>query len=323
MDRVRGHALRGAPAARLVAAAVVVSAGALLVGAIWVSRREALPPGDPGDVVRVGVVQGQSVPGYLDASGGELAALADPSAPAAGETWALVSLRGYVSAGVLPDLLSGVTVAQVYTRVPLVEAHTPVVRIPVYRLPADVLSGMLDTAVQRDREHAEYEQLARRLGGDDEHRQRAQRAYAVAARTAAAEASAYRSGCSCVFAAVIRAASTLKVVAGRPDVRAVDPAPEVRSLDRTEFRPPLPEQNGTVPPEQSSSPAVPTSRPGIAPRTPAPIVSSPGAAVTSASSKDATDPASPSASAPEKRSAVPSASDAIPAHDATRRSAAP
>ena len=210
MDRVRGHALRGAPAARLVAAAVVVSAGALLVGAIWVSRREALPPGDPGDVVRVGVVQGQSVPGYLDASGGELAALADPSAPAAGETWALVSLRGYVSAGVLPDLLSGVTVAQVYTRVPLVEAHTPVVRIPVYRLPADVLSGMLDTAVQRDREHAEYEQLARRLGGDDEHRQRAQRAYAVAARTAAAEASAYRSGspCSSAWRAPCRARSS-------------------------------------------------------------------------------------------------------------------
>ncbi len=307
-----------------MAAVAVVSAGALLVGAIWVSRREALPPGDPGDVVRVGVVQGQSVPGYLDATGDELTALTDPSAPASGETWALVSLRGYLSAGVLPDLLSGTTVAQVYTRVPLVEAHTPVVRIPVYRLPADVLSGMLDTALQRDREHAEYEQLARRLSGDDDHQQRARRAYASAARTAAQEASAYRSGCSCVFAAVVRGApSALRVVADRPDVRAVDPAPEVRALDRTEFRPPLPEQNGTVPPEQSSSPAVPTSPPGIASRTPAPIVSSPGAGVTSTSSTDAIFTAPPSTSAPEERSAVPSASDAIPAHDATRRSAAP
>jgi hypothetical protein len=323
-DRVRGHPLRGAPAARLVGAVAVVSAGALLVGAIWVSRREALPAGDPGDVVRVGVVQGQSVPGYLDATRGELAALADPTAPAAGETWALVSLRGYLSAGMLPELLSGAAVAQVYTRVPLAEAHTPVVRIPIYRLPADVLSGMLDTALQRDREHAEYEQLARKLTGDDENRQRARRAYASAARTAAAEASAYRSGCSCVFAAVIRATpSVLREVADRPSVRAVDPAPEVRQLDRTEFRPPLPEQNGTVPPEPPSSPAVPTSVPGIASRTPAPIVSSPGAPVTSASSTDAIDPAPPSASAPEERPAVPSASDVVPAHHTTSRSAAP
>lgn len=322
-DRVRGHPLRGAPAARLVAVVAVVSAGALLVGAIWVSRREASPVGDPGDVVRVGVVQGQSVPGYLDSTRGELATLTDPAGPVAGETWALVSLSGYVSAGVLPGLLSGAAVAQVYARVPLAEAHTPVVRIPIYRLPADVLSGMLDTALQRDREQAEYVQLARKLTGNDEHRQRARRAYASAARTAAAEASAYRSGCSCVFAAVIRAApSVLRAVANRPDVRAVDPAPEVRQLDRTEFRPPLPEQNGTVPPEPSSSPAVPTSVPGIASRGPAPIVSSPGAPVTSASSSVVTYSAPPSASAAEERPAVPSASDAIPAHHATGRSAA-
>lgn len=323
-ERVRGPVLRGAPAVRMAATVAAVSAGVVLLGLIWVSRPDVVPPEDPSDVVRVGVVQGQSVPGYLDASRSELAALTDPSAPAAGETWALVSLAGYVGAGPLPDLLAGTAVAQVYARVPLPEAHTPVVRIPVYRLPADVMTGMLDTALARDREHAEYEQLARRLTGDDDNRQRARRAYATAARTAAQEASAYRSGCSCVFAAVVRAApSALREVAGRAGVRAVDPAPEVRSLDRTEFRPPQPEQTGTVPPEPSRSPAVPMDPGGIASRPPAPIVSSPGTPVTSASSSVAARTTPPSTPASEERSAVPSASDATPAHDATSRPAAP
>ncbi|MBL7256592.1 hypothetical protein [Paractinoplanes lichenicola] len=323
-ERVRGPILGGAPAVRMVATVAAVSAGVLLLGLIWVSRRDVVPPEDRSDVVRVGVVQGQSVPGYLDATRGELAALTDPSAPAAGETWALVSLDGYLGPGLLPGLLAGTAVAQVYARVPLPETHTPVVRIPVYRLPADVMSGMLDTALARDREHAEYEQLARRLTGDDDNQQRARRAYATAARTAAQEASAYRSGCSCVFAAVVRAApSALRELADRPGVRAVDPAPEVRSLDRTEFRPPQPEQNGTVPPEPSRSPAVPMGTPGIASRPSAPIVSSPGAPVTSASSSVAGRTSTPSTPATEERSAVPSASDATPAHDATSRSAAP
>ncbi|MGK5684566.1 hypothetical protein [Actinoplanes sp. URMC 104] len=301
-----------------------VSAGALLVGALWISRPGPVPAEDPGEVVRVGVVQGQQVPGYLDAARTELAALTDPSAPAAGDTWALVSLEGYVAAGVLPDLLAGTAVAQVYARVPLAAAHTPVVRIPVYHLPADVLTGMLDTALARDREQAEYEQLARRLTGQDRGQQRARQAYATAARTAAEEASAYRSGCSCVFAAVVRAApSALREVAGRPGVRAVDAAPEVRRLDRTEFRPPLPEQNGTVPAEPARSPVVPSSAAGIAPGPPAPIVSSPGPPVTSFS-PGAAAPASPlSDPAPPARSAVLSAANTTPAHDATARPAAP
>ncbi|MBU2665696.1 hypothetical protein KOI35_19490 [Actinoplanes bogorensis] len=320
----------GFPAVRVAATVVAVTAGVALLGLIWAGRGGVTPPpDDPADVVRVGVVQGQSVLGYLDATRDELAALTDPSAPAAGETWALVSLDGYVAAGMLPDLFSGSAVAQVYARVPLPGTHTPVVRIPVYRLPADVLSGMLDTALDRDREYAEYEQLARRVTAGDEGGQRARQAYATAARTASQEASAYRSGCSCVFAAVVRAApAALRELADRHGVRAVDPAPEVRRLDRTEFRPPLPEQTGTVPPEPSRPPAasagaVPSGATGIASRTPAPIVSSAGAPVTSASSDVTGDTALPSNPAPEARSVVPSATDATPAHDATSRSAAP
>ncbi|XVV14623.1 hypothetical protein ACQP2X_09900 [Actinoplanes sp. CA-131856] len=309
-QRVR---LFSASDARFAIACVAVTAGVVLLGTLWVGRREVAPTSNSTDIVRVGVVQGQTVPGYLDSSRTELGALAEPSAPSAGDLWALVSLGSYVPAGLLPGLLEGASVAQVYARVPLPEQHTPVVRIPVYRLPADVLSGMLDAAIARDTEKASYEQLASKLPASEA---RARDAYAAAARTAEMEASAYRSGCPCVYAAVVRGTpAALQEVAAREGVRAVDPAPEVRSLDRTEFRPPLPEQTGVVP-------AVPTASPGIASQPSAPIVSSPGVDVTSTSSRDSRHLNDPSASASEDLPAVPSASDATAAHDATSASAA-
>jgi hypothetical protein len=298
----------------------IVAAMALLLAVIWASQRDGEIPGEHGELVRVGVVQGQSVPGYLRSSRTELAALTDPSAPASGDTWALVSLDDYVPPGSLAGMLDGAVVAQVYTRVPLVGRHTQVVRIPVYRLPADAISGMLDAALQRDQEQAEYLQLGRRIGGQDANAVRARRAYESAARTAAAEADAYRSGCACVFAAVIRAApAALQGVADRPGVRAVDPAPEVRQLDRAEFRPPLPEQDGTIPAEPSGSPIpVPNDGSAIASRTPTPILSPSGLPVTSDSPASADALPDPSATAPEEHPVVPSATDASaaqrPAH---------
>ncbi len=301
--------MRGGSAIRTALALTVVSAGVVLLATIWVSRREAVPAEDASEVVRVGVVQGQPVGGYLHSSRTELAALTDPSAPATGDTWALVSLDDYVAPGRLPTLLEGTAVAQVYTRVPLPGVRTQVVRVPVYRLPADVLSGMLDAALQRDREQAEYQQLARRLHGDGATPERARRAYGTAARTAAAEAAAYRSGCSCVFAAVVRATpAVLRGVGERHGVRVVDPAPEVRRLDRTEFRPPLPEQIGTIPAEPGRSPAVPNDDSGIASRMPAPILSSLGVPVPSAAPGGSASQTDPSAPAPEERAAIPPAS---------------
>ena len=127
-------------------------------------------------------------------------------------------------------------------------------------------------SMELERERAEYIQLGRRVRNQGEPPERALRAYETAAGTAATEAAAYRSGCSCVFAAVLRAApAVLQGVARRAGVRIVDPAPEVRRLDRTEFRPPLPEQTGTVPAEPSRSPAVPNEDSGIASQASAPI----------------------------------------------------
>ncbi|MEU8818190.1 hypothetical protein [Actinoplanes sp. NPDC048796] len=309
-QRVR---LLSASDARFALACAAVTAAVVALGALWADRREVAPAGDSHEVVRVGVVEGQTVPGYLDSSRTELGALAEPSAPTVGDTWALVSLSGYTAAGRLPDLLRDAAVAQVYARVPMPGQHTQVVRIPVYRLPADVLTGMLDAALDRDTEKAAYDQLASKLPATEA---RARVAYAAAARTAEVEAAAYRSGCSCVFAAVVRGTpAALQEVAARVGVRAVDVAPEVRSLDRTEFRPPLPEQTGVVP-------AVPTAATGIASPPSAPIVSAPGVDVTSDSSRVSGHLTDPSVSASEDLPAVPSASDTTAAHDATSASAA-
>lgn len=298
---------------RVMTGFAIVSAGALLLGVVWSAQRDTGPGDEPGDVVRVGVVQGQSVPGYLRSARAEMAALTGPSAPAVADVWALISLDAYVDPGRLPDLLTGSAVAQVYARVPLPGVRTQVMRIPAARIPGDVAAGMLDAALERDQEQAAYLQLGRRLGGDPANDERARQAYAAAARTAGDEAAAYRSFCACIFAAVVHAAPAgLAGIAGRAGVRSVDPAPEVHRLDRAEFRPPLPEQVGTVPAEPSAAP-VPTGTSGIASGTSAPILSSLGVAVTSASPAGAY-PA-PVVLASEERIALPSGSGASAAQD--------
>jgi hypothetical protein len=295
-----GMVPRGLPL-RLMTGVAVACAATLLAVLIWLAEPDPAPEPEPVDVVRVGVVEGQSVPGYLHSSRDELTALA--GAPGTTDTWALVTLQSYLPPDRLAALLSGVAVAQVYARAPLDEAQTEVVRIPVHRFPGDVVAGMLDAAVRRDQERADYQQLSGRT--DDNLRLR--RAYDTAARVAGDEASAFRAHCSCVFAAVVRATpAVLTVVADRAGVRAVDPAPEVRRLDRAEFRPPLPEQRTSVP-QTAAAPVVSAGARSVAPAVSAPIPSSLGARVTSASSEDPVVGSGPSAPASEERAAVPSA----------------
>ncbi|AGZ40305.1 hypothetical protein AFR_10080 [Actinoplanes friuliensis DSM 7358] len=308
----RGLARGGTSPARLriMTGLALASAAALLVTVVRVADRGPELEKPTGDVVRVGVVEGQSVSGYLRSSRGELAALLPSSgSPAAGETWALVSLTAYLAPDKLQAVLEGTPVAQVYARAPLEGLRTPVVKIPVYRMPQDVVAGMLNAALARDQEQADYRKLADELEGDGVNEIRLRRAYDNAAQTAASEAAAYRAHCACVFAAVVRAApGVLEALAGRPEVRVVDPAPEVRRLDRTEFRPVLPEQTTTVPEDdESSRAAVPSRSESVAPVTPAPLPSSSGAAVTSASPDGPAVGSGPSAPAVQESAAVPSA----------------
>jgi hypothetical protein len=268
---------------RVATGFALASVASLLVMVIWAADRNHPPETAPParDVVRVGVVEGQSVPGYLHNSEGELASLT-PGAP----TWALVSLAGYVPPGELPSVLNGSAVAQVYARAPLPRSETRVVRIAAYRVPDDVVAGMLATAGERDQEQADYGRLSHDLQGAGHDQARLRRAYEDAASTAAAEAHAYRAHCACVFAAVVHAdPAALRGIAGRAEVRAVDPAPEVRRLDRVEFRPPLPEQSPSDQDRDRRTATTPA--PGgtstVAAATPTPVPSSLEASVTSAS----------------------------------------
>jgi hypothetical protein len=280
-----GLGRRGSPGRlRLATGLAAGAAAALLAAVIWRAAPDPGSGGSTGEIVRVGVVEGQSVPRYLDSSRGELAALLHAPPPPE-QTWALVSLSAYEPPEMLAAVLGGVSVAQVYLRAPIGAAPTPVVRIGAFRLPEDVLAGMLTAAASRDRERADYARLGRELTGTGPADLRLRRAYAEAAEVAGAEAGAYRERCSCVFAAVVRGVpAELNRIAGQRQVRVVDPAPEVRALEQTEFRAPLPEEVGTVPVEtRPPGLGAPSRGLVVAPETSAPLTSSLGAAVTSAS----------------------------------------
>ncbi len=304
---------------RLLTGVALLSATAVLVTAVWTVDRAPQDGRDP-DLLRVGVVEGQSVPGYVRSSRGELAALVRPpggGAPAVTETYALVTLTSYFAPDRLTPVLDGVAVSEVYARPPLDGVPTQVTRIPAYRIPDDVLAGMLDTARRRDQEQAEYQRLGAALPVGDE---RLRRAYATAAQVAAAEAAAYRHGCSCVYAAVVRATpAALERIAARTEVRAVDPAPEVRRLDLAEFTAPLPEQQyAVVEPSPSLPPLVTASAsparsgpPAPAPAgTDRPPSSPPAVASTSPELTGTT--SGPSVGATPEHTAVPSALPAGP-----------
>lgn len=180
-----------------------------------------------GAIVRVGVEQGASIPAYVRDSRDRLDAL-----PAGQSGYALVSFTGYLAPGQLVPVLAGVEAFQVYARVPLPDVQTAIVKIPVATIPDDVTAGM-----------------------DTEAGERARQATRTGDRVAATEAERYRQHCACVYAAVVRApAGTLRQLAARAPVRAVDPAPRVSRLDLAVFLPPLPEQDGTAAPPEDTAP---------------------------------------------------------------------
>ncbi|WP_229400191.1 hypothetical protein [Micromonospora okii] len=272
---------------RWLAAAALLSVAAVLLTAGWASRRDR-PVGDRtvGEVTRVGVPAGDSIPDYLRAARAELAAL--PAAGSPPGTYALVSFADYVAPGGLADLLAGAAVAEVVVRVPLPGRQTEIVRLPAERLPGDVAAGMAGLAERKDREAAD--QRTRAAGAADPE---LRRVYETGAQVAAGEAAAYRATCACAYAAVVRGTpDALRVLAGRPAARAVDPAPELRRLDRTVVTPPLPEQRdvarppldtGLTPGVGETSEAAPTATaPGGGPGSPGRVPSPP------ATSTDAT-----------------------------------
>ncbi|MBM0278892.1 hypothetical protein [Micromonospora tarensis] len=257
--------------------AAVLSAAAVLGTAVWAV--DDTPVGDRtvGEVTRVGVTDGDSVPGYLRSAAADLAALQASAPTAEGTTYALVTLDAYLPPQRLAAVLGDVPVSTVFGRVPLPGRQTEIVKIPALRVPDDVLAGMEQVAARKDTEAADYRARAAAVDGNGGGEQELRERYTSGAEVAAAEAAAYRTGCSCVYAAVVRATPVaLRGVATRPDVRAVDPAPEVYRLDRTVFTPPLPEQHDVVRPPADTPPSAeptPHERPESAPSAAAPTPS--------------------------------------------------
>ncbi|MCX4471024.1 hypothetical protein OOK41_12000 [Micromonospora sp. NBC_01655] len=234
---------------RWLTSAAVAAVAAVLLTAGWASRQDR-PAGDRtvGEVTRVGIASGDPIPGYLRAAEAELAALPAAGSPAG--TYALVAFSAYVAPGGLPALLDGVSVAEVVARAPLPGRQTEIVRLAVQWLPQDVTAGLAGVADRKDREA--IDQRARAAGAADPE---LRRGYETGARVAAGEAAAYRAGCACVYAAVVRGTpEALRDLAGRPRIRAVDPAPELRRLDRAVVTPPLPEQRDVARPPADTGP---------------------------------------------------------------------
>jgi hypothetical protein len=228
----------------------------VLVTVVWASRTRAPDDreGVAGLKVHVGVAQGQSIPNYVASSRRELKALLSAGHEAPKETYALVSLRSYLAPDRLIPVLGAVAVAEVYARVPLPDTQTQIVRIPALRISEDVVSGMRQMAERKDTEAEEYRLLAAKLNEVNAAEDRLRQTYLGGATLAGAEATAYRNACSCVYAAVVRATpAALDQIAARPEVRAVDPAPEVLRLDQAIFLAPLPEQRDGMQPAPSVS----------------------------------------------------------------------
>ena len=242
------------PRPRVLTGTALLSVLAVVATAFWTAGPHAAGNAAGDADVTVGVRAGDWIPGYVQASKEELSRLlaAPASAPPPGETYALVTLKEYWEPDRLTPILAGASVSAVLARVWLGDAQTEIVRIPALRTPADVAGAMALVAERKEREARRYLSLRGAVTGDGDEERQLRALYERGARVALAEAAAYRSACRCVYAAVVRATpAALDKVAERSEVRAVDPAPEVRRLDRAVFQPPLPEQEDVVPPAVS------------------------------------------------------------------------
>jgi len=243
----------GAGSRSLIGVAVL-SLVAIGATAIYVKTRPAPVDDTTGDVVRVGVSDGDKVADYLAQTRSELTSLARSGT---GETVALVSFDAYREPAALPALLAGVTTVRVYARVPLPKVQTEIVSFPVHTLAADVPAAMKRTATTKERAATEAEQLAAGLNGSGAKEAELRAFYRQDAQVSRAEAGAYRRLCACTYGAVVRAdAAALTRLAQREGVRVVDAAPESRRLNRTVFLPLQPEQLLVVtPPADGTLPA--------------------------------------------------------------------
>ncbi len=204
----------------------------------------------------VGVHEGDSVPTYLELSRAKLAALVAGSPDRVG--YALVSFARYLSPDEVAAVVGaaiGVTTVNGYGRVPLPGEQTHQVTLPATRLPGELVAAMAEVADRRAEDASSFAAMA-----ENEPAGTLREIYVSNADVARAEAYAYRQGCSCVFALVVRgSAASLAALATSADVRAVDPAPQLADPRLAVFAPLLPEHVDWV--AQPVAKAVPSQTP--------------------------------------------------------------
>jgi hypothetical protein len=187
----------------------------------------------------VGVQDGDSIPGYIQLSQSRLAALAASEPGRA--SYALVSLDRYLRPDEVATLLgavAGMSSVTAYARLPLPGHQTERVTLAAAQLPDDLTAAMTRVADRKDGDADSFGELA-----DQQPPGTLREIYASNAAVSRTEASAYRQQCACVFALVVRASATVLVnFSARPDVRAVDPAPDLTDVTAAVFAAPLPEQ---------------------------------------------------------------------------------
>ncbi|MGH3648988.1 MAG: hypothetical protein ACRDTM_17645 [Micromonosporaceae bacterium] len=259
---------RGAVRRRVLFSTGVVAAFALLMASVWAARQPPTSPTEVGYVVRVGVADGQSISSYDEAADRELEDLADQGGEPA---YALVSFSAYLTPDRFATPLGDVEVHRGYARAPLRDIRTDVVEITVRTMPGDLRTGMVSVAEDRAARAEAYRRDAAKLTGSSEVERQQRESYQAKAEDAAAEAAAYRSMCSCLYAAVVRGTpGALDRLGQAAGVRTVDPAPEVTDLSRAVFVPPIPEDPYNSEPEPSGTPSASPSDEPSSPTSPTP-----------------------------------------------------
>lgn len=210
----------------LIAGAV----GLAVVGLIAVGAQT--PPRSTGvSTDRLGPEQGEQVPSYLGRARDTLHGAFD------GPRWALVSLTEHLTTAEVLALTGDVRVARVLEHVPIDRVQTPIVAIPVPdsdepvlradAAAADVLRDRLDRQPMDERSARVHEVVADRL----------------------------RAGCACTAGLVVRAdLDTLRALAARRGVRAVEALPADAVANRFAVTPLLPGTEGEVRPEPDDGP---------------------------------------------------------------------
>lgn len=165
------------------------------------------------------------------------------------ERLALVSLTAYATPDKAGEVLAGLDVRRVYLRVPAGPDPTEVLSTDVQDLVGDLRRLYTATAARKGKEQQEFLDLARSITPDSPEQERFQAFYEASARASGREATAYRTGCACLFAVVVRA--PVRVLAELPalaGVRVVELAPPGATVDGVRVRPLVPEQTTVVAP---------------------------------------------------------------------------